>query len=66
MDTHEPSLERPPLLVSKRDACIFLGGICMRTLEKLIVEKQLPVRHIGRRIFVPYSALVAFTRQRSR
>ena len=54
---------RQPLLVSKTEARFFLGGLCMRTLEKLIARKELPVRRIGRRAFIPYSALVAFARR---
>jgi hypothetical protein len=59
----QPQEHRQPLLVSKTEARWFLGNICMRTLEKLIARKELPVRRIGRRAFIPYSALVAFARR---
>jgi Helix-turn-helix domain len=49
-----------PVLINKQDSCRVLGGICMRTLENMIRNKQLPVRRIGRRTFIPYSALVKF------
>jgi helix-turn-helix protein len=49
-----------PVLISKPDSCRLLGGICMRTLENMINAKKLPVRRIGRRTFIPYSALAKF------
>jgi excisionase family DNA binding protein len=49
---------REPLLVSKREAAAALS-ISVRTLENLIFSKKLPVRKIGRRALVPYSALRA-------
>jgi excisionase family DNA binding protein len=51
-----------PLLVTKHEARCYLGGISMRTLEKLIANKELPVRRIGRRALIPFKSLVAFTR----
>ena len=51
-----------PILISKPDSCRLLGGICMRTLENMIREKKLPVRHIGSRTFIPYSALRKFAK----
>jgi len=69
--THPPTLrktrrgweaERPPLLVSKRDASALLG-VCLRTIDNLIGTKQLPSRRIGKRVLIPYSSLVAFARR---
>lgn len=54
--------EVEPILISKPDSCRLLGGICMRTLENMIREKKLPVRRIGSRTFIPYSALRKYAR----
>lgn len=53
---------RPPLLVSKRDAAGLLS-LCLRSIDNLIAAKQLPCRRIGRRVLIPYNALVAFARR---
>lgn len=52
----------PPLLVSKRDAAALLS-LCLRSIDNLIAAKQLPCRRIGRRVLIPYTALVAFARR---
>jgi excisionase family DNA binding protein len=62
METETSRSKAQPLLVSRKEACSYLGGICLRTLEKLIAEKKLPTRKIGRRTLIPFSALQAFTR----
>jgi excisionase family DNA binding protein len=54
--------EQIPLLVSKRDAATLLS-LCVRTIDNLIATKQLPCRRIGKRVLIPYSALVAFVRR---
>jgi len=53
---------KEPLLVTKHQARFYLGGISMRTIEKLIATKQLHVRRIGRRTLIPYKSLIAFAR----
>jgi helix-turn-helix protein len=55
-------LGRPPLLVSKRDAAALLS-LCLRSIDNLIAGKQLPCRRIGKRVLIPYTALVAFARR---
>ena len=51
-----------PLLVSKRDAAALLG-ICLRSVDNYIAAKQLPCRRLGKRVLIPYTALVAFSRR---
>lgn len=51
-----------PLLVSKRHAAGLLS-LCLRSIDNLIAAKELPCRRIGKRVLVPYSALVAFARR---
>jgi excisionase family DNA binding protein len=55
-------MRRPPLLVSKRDAAALLS-LCLRSIDNLIARKELPFRRIGKRVLIPYSALVAFARR---
>jgi excisionase family DNA binding protein len=50
-----------PLLVSKRDAAALLG-VCLRSIDNYIAAKELPCRRLGKRVLIPYSALVAFAR----
>jgi excisionase family DNA binding protein len=54
--------EQTPLLVSKRDAAALLS-LCVRTVDNLIATKQLPARRVGRRVLIPYAALVQFARR---
>jgi len=54
--------ERTPLLVSKRDAAALLS-LCVRTVDNLIATKELPTRRVGRRVLIPYTALVQFARR---
>lgn len=54
--------EQTPLLVSKRDAAALLS-LCVRTVDNLIATKKLPARRVGRRVLIPYSALVHFARR---
>jgi excisionase family DNA binding protein len=51
-----------PINVSKKDSSILLG-VCLRTIDNLIATKRLPCRRIGRRVLIPYAALVAFARR---
>jgi excisionase family DNA binding protein len=72
METHTLQPPRPkpesgletyvPLLVSKRQAAGLLS-LCLRSIDNLIAAKQLPCRRIGKRVLIPYSALVAFARR---
>lgn len=67
MTTDDPHKTRcgwntAPLLVSKRDAATLLG-LCLRSIDNLIAMKQLQCRRIGRRVLIPYAALVAFARR---
>ena len=57
-----PESERTPLLVSKRDAAALLS-LCVRTVDNLIAMKKLPARRVGRRVLIPYTALVQFARR---
>jgi excisionase family DNA binding protein len=50
------------LLVSKREAATLLG-ICLRSVDYLIANKELPCRRIGKRVLVPYRALVEFAKR---
>jgi hypothetical protein len=52
----------PPLLVSKRHAAGLLS-LCLRSIDNLIAAKALPCRRVGKRVLIPYSALVAFARR---
>jgi excisionase family DNA binding protein len=56
------STGQAPLLVSKRDAAAMLS-LCVRTVDKLIATKQLSARKVGKRVLIPYSALVQFARR---
>jgi excisionase family DNA binding protein len=49
------------LLLSKRDAAQALS-LSVRTIENLIRSKELPVRKLGRRRLIPFSALEVFAR----
>lgn len=50
-----------PLLHTKQQAA-FLLGVSLRTIDNLIAGKELLSRKIGRRVLIPYTALLAFTR----
>ena len=56
----------PPnrLLLTKKEAAQLLGGICVKSLERLIAEKKLRSVKIGRRVLVPLSACVKFAEGR--
>jgi excisionase family DNA binding protein len=49
------------LLHSKRESARLIG-LSERTVHTLIVTKQLRVRRVGRRVLVPHTELVKFTR----
>jgi excisionase family DNA binding protein len=50
------------ILFSKKEAAQALS-ISLRSLEYLIARKELPTRHIGKRVLVPVSALQQFARR---
>lgn len=52
---------RQPLLVSKKDAAASLG-VCLRTVDHLLAEKELACVRIGKRVMIKYSSLVTFCR----
>ena len=56
-------LERKPeaLALSKLDAARMLG-VSIRTVDRLIALKQLPVRRLGRRVLIPRNGLLALLR----
>ena len=58
MDTRKPGSERVPeaLTLSKVEAARMLG-ISLRTIDRLIAMKQLPVRRLGRRVLIPRDGL---------
>jgi excisionase family DNA binding protein len=49
------------LLHSKRESARLIG-LSERTLHTLISWKQIGVRRVGRRVLVPHSELLKFTR----
>jgi excisionase family DNA binding protein len=57
MDTLNPM----PLLFSRKRTAATLG-VSVRTVDYLIESRQLPTRRIGRRILIPYSAILRFVR----
>jgi excisionase family DNA binding protein len=55
--------ERVPevLALSKVDAARVLG-VSVRTVDRLIALKQLPVRRLGRRVLIPRNSLQSLLR----
>ncbi|MGH9416391.1 MAG: helix-turn-helix domain-containing protein [Terriglobales bacterium] len=53
-----------PLLVTKRQAARMLA-VSVRTVEYLLAQKQLPLRKLGKRTLIPYSAVAQLARHRS-
>jgi excisionase family DNA binding protein len=54
--------QTPPLVklgYTKSDAAKTLS-VSVRTIDNLIANKELPVRRIGKRVVIPYAALVSF------
>jgi len=52
---------QPKLQHSRVEAADLLG-VSLRTLDRLVADKQLPVRRIGRRVFITREALSRFTK----
>ena len=53
---------RQPLLVSKKEAAALLG-VCLRTVDYLLADKQLACVRIGKRVMVKYTSLLSFCRR---
>jgi excisionase family DNA binding protein len=62
MITNPKKLATEPLLVCKREAAAMLG-ISLRSVDNYIAKKELPCRRLGKRVLIPYTALVAFARR---
>jgi excisionase family DNA binding protein len=62
MAASEKNLVAEPLLVSKREAAALLS-ICVRSVDNYIAKKELQCRRVGRRVLIPYTAVVAFARR---
>src|SRR5277367_5205501 len=57
-----PDPFRFKLQYSREEAAEMLS-VSPRTLDRLIAEKQLPIRRIGRRVLITHNALEQFTRR---
>lgn len=57
-----PSLESKRLLFSQKEAASILG-VSLRTIQNLVVAKELPIRRIGRRVLLHRKDLEAFARR---
>lgn len=53
----------PPKLQYSRDDAAYVLSISLRTLDRLIAEKQIAVRRIGRRVLITHDALAAVTKR---
>ena len=58
MATESSAMERAPevLAMSKLEAARMLG-VSVRTVDRLIALKHLPVRRLGRRVLIPRNCL---------
>ncbi len=63
MATETSVLERVPeaLALSKPEAARMLG-VSLRTVDRLIALKHLPVRRLGRRVLIPRNGLQSLLR----
>jgi excisionase family DNA binding protein len=63
MSSETSMVERIPeaLAMSKVDAARMLG-VSLRTVDRLIALKHLPVRRLGRRVLIPRNGLQALLR----
>lgn len=63
MDIKRTSPERipEPMAFSKPEVARALG-VSLRTVDRLIALKRLPVRRLGRRVLIPRDSLYAFLR----
>jgi excisionase family DNA binding protein len=62
MNQKHTEQRQPALLVSKREAAAMLG-VCVRSIDNYIAAKELPCRRLGKRVLIPYPALVQFSRR---
>lgn len=51
-----------PVVLNKKEAAQVLG-VSLRTIDRLIALKELPVRRLGRRVLIPRIALDNFLRR---
>ncbi len=63
MATQTSVIERAPeaLAMSKVEAARLLG-VSLRTVDRLIALKHLPVRRLGRRVLIPRNSLQSLLR----
>lgn len=63
MGTQLPALEPrlAAVALSKQEAANLLG-VSLRTIDRLIALKELPVRRLGRRVLIPRTSLESFLR----
>jgi excisionase family DNA binding protein len=59
IQSRKPEQRTQPILVSKREAAALLG-VCLRSIDNYIMANELPCRRFGRRVLIPYKALVVF------
>jgi excisionase family DNA binding protein len=64
MATQTPVIDRTTeaIALSKSETAQVLG-VSLRTVDRLIALKQLPVRRLGRRVLIPRTALQDFLRR---
>lgn len=55
-DSLVPHHRPEPVAVSKAEAAEMLG-VSVRTVDRLIALKELPVRRLGRRVLIPRNGL---------
>ena len=55
-ETLVPNHRPEPVAVSKAEAAEMLG-VSVRTVDRLIALKELPVRRLGRRVLIPRNGL---------
>lgn len=63
MDIKRKTPERipEPMALSKLEVARALG-VSLRTVDRLIALKRLPVRRLGRRVLIPRDSLYSFLR----
>ena len=63
METETPPIapKMATITLSKQEAARMLG-ISLRTIDRLIALKELPVRRLGRRVLIPRALLESFLR----
>ena len=64
METHAAVIEQnaQSIALSKQEAAHFLG-VSLRTIDRLIALKELPVRRLGRRVIIMRASLEIFLRR---